>query len=181
MEKAFSVARDRYLTLSIANVDFALSIHCIREVLDDLAITALPDTTAGMPGIVDVRGNAVAVFDLGYALGLGPVAHTRDTRVVIVELWRGGRRVLAGLLADAVREVHQIDDAAVQTPPRACAGQLRGIARDGARFLLLLDMDKLLSGEAFCVPAGAAGEAREAGKTGAADDADGFPPIGAAS
>ncbi len=181
MEKASPVARDRYLTLTIANVDFALSIHCIREVLDDLAITALPDTAAGMPGIVDVRGNAVAVFDLGYALGLGPVAHTRDTRIVIVELWRGGRHVLAGLLADAVREVHEIDGAAVQTPPRACAGQLRGIARDGPRFLLLLDMDKVFSGEEFLVLADAAGSARKAGGTGAAGGMGGFRPGGAPS
>ena len=157
-------ATDRYLTLSLGRAVFAVSIHSVREILDDLDITAIPHAAAAMRGIVDVRGEAVTVWDLGAVLGLDAVAHTRNTRIVIVELRQGDGLVLAGLLADAVREVLEIEGHDVQPPPQACGGMLRGVARDGARFVFLLDMDVIVRSNDFYALADAAGDAPEAGE-----------------
>lgn len=157
-------ATDRYLALSLGSAVFAVSVHCVREILDDLDITAIPHASAAMRGIVDVRGEAVAVWDLGAVLGLNAVAHTRNTRIVIVELRQGDGLILAGLLADAVREVLEIEGGNVQPPPRDCGGMLRGVARDGARFVFLLDMDEIVRSKDFCALADAAGDAPEAGE-----------------
>lgn len=157
-------ATDRYLTLSLGSAVFAVSVHRVREILDDLDITAIPHASAAMRGIVDVRGEAVAVWDLGVVLGLDAVAHTRNTRIVIVELRQGDGLVLAGLLADAVREVLEIEGGNVQPPPKDCGGMLRGVARDGARFVFLLDMDEIVRSKVFYALADAAGDAPEAGE-----------------
>ncbi len=171
MQNASTIATDRYLTFSLGSAVFALSIHCVREILDAPDITAIPQAPPCMPGIVNVRGAAVAVCDLGCQLGLDPVAHTPDTRIVIVERRHDGRLSLAGLLADAVLEVVEIEGASVQPPPRASAAMLRGIAGDGGRFLLLLDLDAVFRRGAFGDRAETARNTSEADESGPGGDA----------
>jgi len=143
VENIESACAGRYLTLTLGQAIFAIAIHSVREILDDRAITPIPHSPDCMMGVVNVRGTAVPVVDLGCKFGLASVAHTQNTRIVIVELGRDDRTSLAGALADSVREVLEIDAAAIAPAPVSAGGFLRGIAREGERFLLVLDMDKV--------------------------------------
>ncbi len=141
----------RFLTLILGGTGiFGIDIHVVREILDYTDITRLPRMPEHMCGVVDVRGQAVPVLDLGLKLGFGPVNQTLSTRIIIVEQPDpdGGVR-LVGALTEAVKEVLELDAQAIAPPPamgtnveRAC---IQGIARHNGRFIILLDTARVFS------------------------------------
>lgn len=155
----------RFLTLTLGETGvFAIDIHVVREILDYTDITRLPRMPEHMRGVVDVRGHAVPVLDLGLKLGFGPVNQTLSTRIVIVEQPDpdGGIR-LVGALTEAVKEVLELDAQTIAPPPamgtdveRAC---IQGIARHNGRFIILLDTARVFSDEDL---AGLAGLSQQA-------------------
>ena len=144
----------RFLTLTLGGEFFAIEIHVVREILDFTDITRIPQTPDYMRGVVNVRGNAVPVMDLGVKLGLGEVARSINTRIVIVEIRHGDQVSLIGALADSVKEVLELEDSAIAPPPSlgtavdvAC---IQGIGRNESRFILLLDVNQVFgTGEVY--------------------------------
>lgn len=147
MENTGRFDSDRYLTLTLGKSLFAITIRSVREILDYTDITRLPQSSPCMKGVVNIRGAAIPVLDLGCKCGLGAVDRTQNTRIVIVELARGERIVMAGLLCDSVREVLELDGAHIAPPPVTGGDLLRGIVGIGDGFVLLLDVDKIFRGE----------------------------------
>jgi len=142
----FSHSRsDQYLTLVLGDSIFAIPIHSVREILDYMDITKIPHAQDCMKGVVNVRGTAVPVVDLGMTFGLPPVVQSRNTRIVIVELHRDDRISLAGALADAVQEVLEIPATAIAPAPAAGGDVVRGITRLDGRFILFLDVDQIFA------------------------------------
>lgn len=143
----------RFLTLTLGETgSFGIDIYVVREILDYTDITRLPRMPDHMRGVVDVRGQAVPVLDLGVKLGFGPVKQTLNTRIVIVEQPApdGGVR-LVGALTEAVKEVMELEAQAIAPPPalgteveRAC---IQGIARHNGRFIIILDTARVFSDE----------------------------------
>jgi purine-binding chemotaxis protein CheW len=144
-----AINSNRYLTLTLDNAVFAISIHSVREILDYMEITRIPQSPDFMKGVVNVRGSAVPVVDLGQAFGLQPVSHTQNTRIVIVELHRDDRVTLAGALADSVQEVLEIVPSAIAPAPATSGDVLQGIARIDERFILILDVGKVFYGRTW--------------------------------
>ena len=100
-------------------------------------------------GVINLRGRVVPVVDLAVKMGLGPRPITRWTCFVIVDAALDGERTTLGLLADSVSEVLDLAADDIEPPPafgtRTPVDYLRGLGRQEQRFLLLLDMDRLLS------------------------------------
>ncbi|WP_231039124.1 chemotaxis protein CheW, partial [Nitratidesulfovibrio oxamicus] len=145
----------RLLALTLGDECFALDIGVVREVLDFGDLTRIPRMPQHVRGVVNLRGAAVPVVDLRTRLGMGSVVRTVHSRIVIVEVPAppdaGGGITLVGALADAVREVIEIDAVAVEPPPRmgtpVPADVLAGIFRHNGRHVLLLDADRLFDDE----------------------------------
>lgn len=139
----------RYLTLTLGNESFAISIDAVREILDYTDITRIPQASPFMRGVVNVRGAAVPVVDLAHKLGLGEVQRTINTRIVILEVLRDGVPSVMGALADSVREVLELDSGSIAPPPRMGAQEkadcLRGIGNYDGRFILVLDLDRVFA------------------------------------
>ncbi len=157
----------RFLTLTLGETGcFAIDIFVVREILDYRDITPLPRMPAHMRGVVDVRGQAVPVVDLGVKLGFGPVRQTINTRIVIVEQADadGGKR-LVGALTEAVKEVLELDAGGIAPPPSmglatdgAC---IQGISRHNGRFVVLLDTAQVFSTDEVQSLAGLVAEAAD--------------------
>ncbi|MHC1713072.1 MAG: chemotaxis protein CheW [Solidesulfovibrio sp.] len=152
MEEKAMNGVNRYLTLTLGGEFFAIDIFAVREILDYTDITRIPQTPECMRGVVNVRGKAVPVVDLGVKLGLGEVTRTINTRIVIVEIRHDGEVSMMGALADSVKEVLEIDAASIAPPPSLGASvdvaSIQGIARHEDRFILLLDVDRVFGTDA---------------------------------
>jgi purine-binding chemotaxis protein CheW len=79
------------LVFELDDARYALRLECVREVARAVLITPLPDAPTVVEGVIDVRGNLVAVYDLRARFGLPPRPLDPDHRIVIA--WTGERTI----------------------------------------------------------------------------------------
>ncbi|HYG68267.1 MAG TPA: chemotaxis protein CheW, partial [Anaeromyxobacteraceae bacterium] len=119
------------------------------EILQYETITRVPSMPASVRGVINLRGAVVPVIDLAVKFGLPPTAVTHRTCVLIVEASLEGERAVMGVMADAVREVLELGPQDVEPPPpfgtQVRADHLLGMAKVGKGFVLLLDLDRVIS------------------------------------
>ncbi|MBN2714684.1 MAG: chemotaxis protein CheW [Deltaproteobacteria bacterium] len=140
---------NQYLTLQLGKEFFAIEITKVREVLDYINITKVPRTPDFMLGVINLRGNVVPVVDLHLTLGMPKQERTVDTCIIIVEVQIGVETILIGALADAVQEVVNIPDTDISPPPKIGVKLntefLRGMGKQNDQFLIILNIDKVLT------------------------------------
>ncbi len=153
-----SGATDKYLTFTLDEEFFALDITSVREVQDFTEITRIPEAQDYMRGVVNLRGSAVPVLDIKLKFGMQRTEQTINTRIIIMTMERAGNEQLVGVLADSVKEVLEIDAKDIAPPPRMGAtvhvDYILGVARKDNRFILILDLIKVLGREEFHGPDG---------------------------
>jgi len=149
-DTAHSVS-NRFLTLTLGKDMFALDIAAVREILDMTDITRIPQTPPAVRGVVNVRGAAVPVIDLRLRFGMEEAERTVNTRIVIVEIPNGDGVTVLGAIADSVKEVLEMEPEAIAPPPAMGASVntdfLRGIGKADGRFILVLDIAKVLGSD----------------------------------
>jgi purine-binding chemotaxis protein CheW len=159
---------NQYLTFTLADEDFALDIGKVREVLDYTTITKVPRMPAFLRGVINLRGNVVPVVDLRYKLGMGTIEQSVDTCIVIVEIMIDNELTPMGALADSVKEVIDLNPEQISPPPklgiRINNEFLRGMGSRDDRFLMILDIDKVLTADELDVVQGRGGGLPEEGR-----------------
>lgn len=139
----------QYLTFTLRDEDFAVDIGKVREVLDVTTLTKIPRMPQFISGVINLRGSVVPVMDLGYRLGMAPVEFAKNTCVMIVETEIDGATVAMGTVADAVQMVVDLHGDEIEPVPHMGASIntdfITGMGRQEDKFLILLNIDKVLS------------------------------------
>ncbi|MBN8466688.1 chemotaxis protein CheW [Corallococcus exiguus] len=141
--------RSSYLSFMLAGEEYAVGLLRVREIIEHRPVTRVPGMPAAVQGVINLRGSVVPVVDLAVKFGLPPRPITRWSCFVIVEVSLDGQQTVLGLLTDTVREVLELGPADIEPPPafgtRVRLEFLRGMGRHNETFILLLDLDRLLS------------------------------------
>ena len=120
-------------------------------------MTKVPGTPFHVRGVINLRGSVVPVVDLAVKLGREESPLSRRSCIVIVETGAQGERVVTGIVADAVNQVIEFSPDDIEAPPAFGTGvrlhYLDGIAKMGGAFVLVLNMDSMLSDEAHTAAA----------------------------
>jgi len=144
-------APNQFLTFSLGGEILAMEIRFIREILQYGGITEVPLTPPAVRGVMNLRGAVIPVIDLAVRFGRPPAPVDRRTCTVILEVDEGDSTTVMGIVVDFVREVLDINDAEIEPPPtfgNTLRGDfLRGIGKVGGKFVLLLDVERVLSAE----------------------------------
>ena len=141
----------QYLTFQLAGEEYAIGILQVKEIIAYGTLTKVPQTPRSIRGVINLRGNVVAVVDLAVKFGLPPSLVTDRSCVIIVEANPAGEKIVMGIVADSVNQV--IDLPAPEILPAPAFGThirldfLRGMGKTGQRFVLVLDIDKVLAAE----------------------------------
>jgi purine-binding chemotaxis protein CheW len=126
-------------------------------------------------GVINLRGSVVPVVDLAVKLGLPAASVSRWSCIVIVEVTIDGEDTVVGLLVDAMGQVIQLTPADIEKPPsfgtRVRADCIAGMGKVANKFVIILDMDKVL-GQAdvlappavYAAPVEAGGDGGEQGE-----------------
>jgi purine-binding chemotaxis protein CheW len=142
----------QFVTLGIDRETFALPVETVREILDMCEISKLPNAPQQLLGMIDVRGTAVPVIDLRTKFGLPRIDATSSTRILVLEVPAQNRVTLIGLVADRVFEVTSLDgDRLEPAPETACrwrSEHIAGIGRRAEKFVVVLDLERLLADDA---------------------------------
>ncbi len=141
----------QYLSYFIAGEEYAVGILQVREIIEYDTVTRVPSAPDWIRGVTNLRGSVLPVIDLAMKLGLPPsTVHPRSC-IVVVEVTFQGEKLVMGVLADAVGQVLELGPGDVEPPPAfgtpVHADYLTGMARAGRKFVLLLDIDRVLNSQ----------------------------------
>ena len=140
--------QNQYLTFVLGRETFALGILAIKEILEYSEPTEIPMMPAFIRGVVNLRGAAVPVVDLCARFGRPSTPVTKKTCVVIVETRVGEESHVIGVVVDADNEVLEIPDGDIEPPPSFGASIraefIRGMGKVRGKFVIILDVDRVL-------------------------------------
>lgn len=124
------------ITFELANERYAIETRYVREVVPLTERIPLPGAPEFLVGILNLRGEILALIDLLQFGGVDNKSLAAASRVLVL----GGERAEFGVVADAVHEVVKLRVDELLPPPEAAVGIdrecLRGVTRES---LIVLD------------------------------------------
>ena len=139
------------LTLGLADEIFAIATERVHEVLDLMPITRIPNSRPFIKGLINVRGKVITVTDLRTKFGMPSITHTRDTRIVVLEVRIDDEPTMVGALADKVYEVTEVAAAALEEVPRIGmrwrTDFIQAIGKRDDDFIIIANIDQVFASE----------------------------------
>lgn len=140
----------KYLTFRLASEEYGLEILRVQEIIGVMPITGIPRTPAAVRGVINLRGRVIPVIDLRIKFGAASPQDTERTCIIVVQIETGAGAAVMGVVVDEVSEVVDIPRGQVEdTPdfgPGVSAEYVLGIGKVADKVVLLLDIDRVLSG-----------------------------------
>lgn len=138
-------ASQPYVIFELAGAAYGIASADVLHV--DLLehVTAVPNTSATVEGVVFSRGQVVPAMNLRLRFGLPRREPDASTRLIFV---RSGNRTVA-LIVDAAREFRSLPASAIRPVEETLQGvagnYLRGVAQLGDRMVLLIDVVSVIA------------------------------------
>ncbi len=133
----------RMVFFTIGGQIFAIKGAVIREILAYCDIAYMPGCPSAMKGVINVRGDIESVISLAALLGLTEAPLSRKSSILLAEA--GGMR--SGLTVDAVIDVAEIPESAIQPAPCTTANHQQGImthaVTNGTLVATMIELDPL--------------------------------------
>jgi len=151
MSSALINETKQYLTFKLNEEVFGVDVAQVREILDYVKITKVPQTPEFMCGVINLRGSVVPVVDMNMKFGMVKTERTVNTCIVVVEVVLNEEKTILGALVDSVQEVFEIDPANIEPAPRIGTKLrtefIKGMGKHDDKFIIILDIDKIFSSE----------------------------------
>jgi purine-binding chemotaxis protein CheW len=142
--QAVESAVTQYLTVNLAQEEYAIDILAVREIRGWTPVTRIPQAPSYVLGVLNLRGAIVPVLDLRLRFGLAREDYSATTVTVIITV--AGRHF--GVVVDGVSDVLDVEGNSIKPVPDMGTAvdteYLKGLTSVGQRMVLLLDVDKLL-------------------------------------
>ncbi len=140
-----------YVLVRIRSDLFALEAQSCREVLRLPRIVKVPRAGKQILGIINIRGEIIAVTDLRPALDYPAHLQQEKTRLVVVR----AAGLTTALLVDRVEGIVRFDAGAIETLTDGLTGARRDMVRGQIVYkqemVILLDLEKMFSSQEFVI------------------------------
>ena len=134
----------QFVGFQIADQEYAFRIEQFQEIVILDRVTKVPQVLDCCEGVSNLRGSIIPIINLRSLFGLEPRPVDAETRTIVVNV---GERTM-GCTVDRVSQVIRILTDNIQPAPEALisdgADYLVGFAKLEGRFVMLLDIDRLL-------------------------------------
>lgn len=151
MSQPLAAPSVQYLSFFIAGEEYAVGILQVREIIEYESVTRVPGAPEWIRGVTNLRGSVLPVIDLGMKFGLPPSTINRRSCIVVVEVSFQEGKLVMGVLADAVGQVMDLGPGDIEPPPafgmRVHTDYLSGLGKAGKKFILLLNIDRVMSSQ----------------------------------
>ena len=149
-EEVFDKNMKEYMTFELGKMRYAIELPKIREILTyPEIITALPNTTDWVKGLINLRGEVVPILDTRIKFNTGEIEYNDNTAVIAV-ITQDKRMI--GLVVDKVDDVQKLDMTALS--PVAEMGSaipakyLKGYVRlENNQMLVIMDVETVVHKE----------------------------------
>lgn len=126
---------------------YALDIMRVREIVKLQKLSGLPEASACVEGVINLRGSIIPVVDLRKKFGFSEIGDNRESRLLITVV----AHQLVGLIVDAVSEVVTIPLRDLRPPPSVVqvAGYryLIGVCLVKDVMVMLVNLDRIFDGD----------------------------------
>lgn len=128
--------------------DFGFEISSVREIIRAQQITPMPHAPEFIEGVINLRGQIIAVMSLAKRLGFSIPKQSEKARIVVAEVGEN----LLGLIVDEVPEVLRIPTSNIEPTPHMIesavhAEFIKGVGKVGERLVVILDALKIVNAE----------------------------------
>ncbi len=136
-----------YVTVTIGNQLFGISVQDVQDVFSPQAITRVPLAPPEVGGVLNLRGRIVTVIDVRQRLGLPSRKDVLSCMAVGIE--KGGESY--GLIIDQIGEVLRLEPEKFERSPENLDPKWRKVSKGVYRLedtlLVVLDVDLLMNFE----------------------------------
>ena len=148
MTKETVVAEKQMVLFKLGSETYGLDIATVHEIIRMQPITKVPKSPYYVEGVINLRGKTIPVIDMGKRFGMEKVERDKSNRIVVVNL----QDTTMGIVVDSVTEVLSIPTDSIESVSdvvtTANSDYLAGIAKLTDKLVILLELNKLLSGDA---------------------------------
>ncbi|MFP4381992.1 MAG: chemotaxis protein CheW [Candidatus Sumerlaeia bacterium] len=134
----------KYLTMILGDEHYGINITKVREIINLQDITRVPETRPELKGVINLRGQVIAVIDLRIKFGMEEREYDDDTCIVIVE----SGKLVTGLVVDRVDEVADLENTDLEPAPRfhtqVDTQFISAMGKAKNKIIILLDTDYIL-------------------------------------
>ncbi len=140
-----------YLTFKLGEEQYGIHVSQVLNILKMVKITEVPKSPNYMKGVINLRGSVLPVIDIRIKFGMPEKGYTNSTCIIVMDLDMDGETIYLGTIVDEVLSVHEIEEKQVEPPPsigsKYKSAFIYGMAKVDENFIMLLDMQKVLTEE----------------------------------
>ena len=135
-----------YLTFRLDQEEYGIDILKVQEIRGYERPTRIANAPLFLKGVVNLRGTIVPIVDMRLKFKCSKADYNSFTVVIILNL----RSRIVGIVVDSVSDVMELPADSLKAAPdvESVIGSeaVLGLGSLGARMLILLDIEKLMSG-----------------------------------
>jgi len=141
-----SAGQEEFLTFTLGTEEYGIEILKVQEIRSYEQVTTIANAPEFIKGVVNLRGIIVPIVDMRIKFSLGEAEYNELTVVIVLNV--AGRVV--GMVVDGVSDVIQLAAEQIRPAPDFSSTfdtkYITGLGTLDARMLILVDIEKLMSG-----------------------------------
>lgn len=142
-----NLAATEFLAFTLGKEEYGIHILKVQELRGYETPTQIANAPDFIKGVVNLRGIIVPIVDMRIKLRLGTPTYDQFTVVIILNV--GGRTI--GMVVDSVSDVTMLTPEQIKPAPEMGTAldtdYLLGLGTLDQRMLILVDIDRLMSGD----------------------------------
>ena len=146
---------NQYLTFMLSGETYGINILDIKEIIEYGNLTPVPMMPDFIAGVINLRGSVVPIINLKLRFGGNTTEIGKRTSIVIIEVGNNDRKNEIGIIVDIVNEVIDLAESDIEPAPsfgaHIRADFIQGMGKIGEQFLILLDVNQVLSVEELSI------------------------------
>lgn len=145
-DEVVSVGAREYLTFRLDQEEYGIDILKVQEIRGYEKPTRIANAPDFIKGVVNLRGTIVPIVDMRLKFNCAKAEYNDFTVVIILNL----RNRIVGIVVDSVSDVMELPAGSIKAAPEIDSvidsAAVMGLGSVGERMLILLDIEKLMSG-----------------------------------
>lgn len=146
MDDVNATGTREYLTFRLDQEEYGIDILKVQEIRGYEPPTRIANAPVFIKGVVNLRGTIVPIVDMRLKFNCSKAEYNDFTVVIILNL---GSRIV-GIVVDSVSDVMELPPESLKAAPDIDSvidnGAVLGLGSLGDRMLILLDIERLMSG-----------------------------------
>ncbi|GMB00665.1 chemotaxis protein [Pelosinus sp. IPA-1] len=126
---------------TVGKVNYGINVAKVREVINLVPITEMPNSHPYVDGIFTLRGRVMPLVNLPRCLG-AENSESNTKNIIVSEL----NNYFIGFLVNEVSRIHRVSWSVMEPPPNVTnSDMVVGIIKMGEKIVILLDFEKIVA------------------------------------